>query len=226
MDDLSQATARLITFEQRTLLGLPKLIGPTTRAIFHRLEGRFDTRTLTLLPMDEFAIMAAIPDFANQGKEWFMTRAKKNVSLGFATHSLIQLFGADSDNTLGALILEGCQTKFVLPNPAARTPQMAAIYRRLGFNDAEIQLISTARPQRDIYYASELSGKWLFSLHLSPVVLAMVARNRQEDHALMDAILREHGPEHFARHWLEAQGFPEAAARVAQQRQEVMDAAD
>jgi type IV secretion system protein TrbE len=65
MDDLSQATARLITFEQRTLLTLTQLIGPTMRAVFHRLEGRFDTRTPALIPMDEWAVTAAIPDFAS-----------------------------------------------------------------------------------------------------------------------------------------------------------------
>jgi type IV secretion system protein TrbE len=89
-DDLAESTERLITFEQRTLLGLPQLIGPAMRAVFHRLEGRFDTRTPTNLPMDEWAVLAAIPDFAGRGKEWLMTQAKKNVSLGFATHSLIQ----------------------------------------------------------------------------------------------------------------------------------------
>ena len=42
----------------------------------------------------------------------------------------------------------------------------------------------------------------------------MLARNRQEDHERMDEMLREHGPEAFAQHWLEAQGFPEHAARL------------
>jgi type IV secretion system protein TrbE len=213
MDDLAASTERLITFEQRTLLGLPQLIGPAMRAVFHRLEGRFDTRRPTLLPMDEFAVLAAIPDFANQGKEWLMTRAKKNVSLGFATHSLIQLFG-EGDNTLGALMLEGCPTRFVLPNPAARTPQMAAIYRRLGFNDAEIAIISTARPQRDIYYSAELVGKRLYSLHLSPLLLAILARNTAEDHELMDRILAREGREGFAPAWFRARGFPEAATQI------------
>ena len=213
-DDLAQSTERLITFEQRTLLTLTQAIGPVMRAVFHRLEGRFDTRTPTLLPMDEFAVLAAIPDFAQQGKEWLMTRAKKNVSLGFATHSLIQLFGEDRDHTLGALMLEGCPTKFILPNPEARTPQMAAIYRRLGFNDAEIHLISSARPQRDIYYSAELVGKRLYSLHLSPLVLAILARNTQEDHEVMDRILAQEGRERFAQVWLRAQGFPEAASHM------------
>jgi type IV secretory pathway VirB4 component len=225
MDDLSQETARLITIEQKTLLPLPKLISPTLSAIFHRLEARFDTRTPTLLPMDEFAILAAIPDFAEQGKAWLMTRAKKNVSLGFATHSIAQIFGED-DTVLGALMLEGCASTFAMPNTAARTPQMAAIYQRLGFNAADVRTIATARPQRDIYYAAELSGKRLFHLNLSPLALAMLARNRQEDHALMDVILKKEGRQGFARAWLEAQGFPEDAATLVSRGEEITDAAD
>lgn len=224
MDDLSEATERLITFEQKTLLTLPKLINPTLGAIFHRLEARFDTRTPTLLPMDEFAILAAIPEIAEQGKAWLMTRAKKNVSLGFATHSIAQIFG-DPKNVLGALMLEGCASTFVMPNPAARTPQMAEIYQRLGFNSAEVQTIATARPQRDIYYAVELLGKRLLHLNLSPVALAILARNTQEDHVEMDDILQREGREGFARAWLDAQGFPEAAAQVQCWQKERSDAA-
>jgi type IV secretory pathway VirB4 component len=223
MDDLSQATERLITFEQKTLLTLPKLINPTLSAIFHRLEGRFDTHTPTLLPMDEFAILAAIPEIAEQGKAWLMTRAKKNVSLGFATHSIAQIFG-DPHNVLGALMLEGCASTFVMPNPAARTPQMAEIYHRLGFNSAEVQTIATARPQRDIYYAAALLGKRLLHLNLSPLALAMVARNTQEDHAVMDDILQREGREGFTRAWLDAQGFPEAAAQMQSWQKERNDA--
>jgi len=225
MDDLSQATERLITFEQKTLLTLPKLINPTLSAIFHRLEARFDTRTPTLLPMDEFAILAGVPEIAEQGKAWLMTRAKKNVSLGFATHSIAQIFG-DRSNVLGALMLEGCASTFVMPNPAARTPQMAEIYERLGFNRTEVQTIATARPQQDVYYAAEMLGKRLLHLRLSPVELASYARNTQEDHALMDAIVQREGREGFARAWYEAQGFPEAAAQVAQWQKERHDATD
>jgi hypothetical protein len=54
----------------------------------------------------------------------------------------------------------------------------------------------------------------------------MLARNRQEDHELMDQILQKEGREGFARAWFEAQGFPEAAAQVCHMREEVTDAAD
>jgi len=139
-----------------------------------------------------------------------VTTAKKNVSLGFFTHSLTQVF----ESPLGGLLIESCPATFALPNPAARTPKMAAVYAQMGFNPAEIGMISSLRPQRDIYYANELTGKRAFSLQLSPLLLAMFARNRQEDHLLMDTILAEHGPEGFAPAWLEAQGFPDAAAHL------------
>jgi type IV secretion system protein TrbE len=213
MDDLAASTNRLITFELRTLLGLSQAMTPVCQAVFHRLEGRFDTRTPTLLPMDEFALLAAIPEFAKQGKEWLMTRAKKNVSIGCATHSLVQIFG-DPNNELGALMIEGMPSSYALPNPEARTPQMAAIYRRLGYNDMEIGRISSARPQRDVYFSANLVGKQLISLHLSDVILAMLARNRQEDHERMDAILAQYGPDEFGWRWLEDQGYAEAARQV------------
>lgn len=205
-DDLVGSTERLITFEQSTLLGLPQALKPMMRAVFHRLEARFETRTPTFLPMDEFAILAAIPEFATQGKEWLMTRAKKNVSLAFATHSIAQIFGS-ADNVLGALMLEGCASTFVLPNAQARTPQMAEIYQRLGFNAADIRLIATAQPQRDVYYASELLGKRLFHLRLPPPLLSVLARNRAEDHEKMDTILAQEGREGFGAAWLRAEGY-------------------
>ena len=37
--------------------------------------------------------------------------------------------------------------------------------------------------------------------------LAMLARNRQEDHELMDQIVQREGQEGFARAWFEAQGL-------------------
>jgi type IV secretion system protein VirB4 len=103
---------------------------------------------------------------------------------------------------------------------------MAAIYQRLGYNAADVQTIATAVPQRDVYYAAELLGKRLFHLNLSPLALAMLARNRQEDHEVMDQILQKEGREGFARAWFKAQGFPEAAAQVCHLREEVTDAAD
>ena len=198
----------LHTFEQKTLLTMPRLVGPVTNLLFHRMEQRFDTRRPMLVIMDDAAVTWALPDYEENGKKWMVTTAKKNVSLGFFTHSLTQVF----ESKLGALLIESCPATFALPNAAARTPKMAAIYEQMGFNTTEIPMIASLRPQRDLYYANDLVGKRSCSLLLSPLILAMCARNRQEDHARMDEVFAEHGREGFAAAWLEVQGFPEQAA--------------
>jgi type IV secretion system protein TrbE len=203
-DDLQDGP--LHVFEQEVLLTLTHFVGPLTRYLFRAVQERFSTDTPTWLPMDEAAITWALPDYKEKGKEWMMTTRKRGVSLGFFTHSISQVFASD----LGPLLMESCPTWYMLPNPAAKSPELAAIYQRMGFNDRQIHLISTARPQRDVYYRAEMLGKRLLSVELSPVELAMLARNDEEDHRLMDAILGEHGREGFAKAWLAAQGYPHA----------------
>jgi type IV secretion system protein TrbE len=197
-DDLQDGP--LHTFEQETLLTLPRLIGPVTQYLFHRVQERFDTDHPTFLPMDEAAITWALPDYLEKGKEWMMTTRKRGVSLGFFTHSISQVFAS----SLGPLLMESCPSWFMLPNPAARTPQMVEIYNRMGFNAKEVELISTARPQRDVYYRAELLGKRLCSMQLSETTLAMLGRNTAIDHALMDELLERHGREGFYAAWMEA----------------------
>ena len=224
-DDLQDGP--LHVFEQEVLLTLSRFIGPVTRYLFHAVQERFSTDTPTWLPMDEAAIAWIVPEegeasryklstYGEQGREWMMTTRKRGVSLGFFTHSISQVFAS----ALGALLMEGCPTWYMLPNPAAKSPELADIYRRMGFNDRQIDLISTARPQRDVYYRAENLGKRLLSVELSPLELAMLARNDEDEHRLMDAILAEHGREGFLRPWLVAQGFPDAF------KEEVHHAAD
>jgi type IV secretory pathway VirB4 component len=201
------------TFEQETLLTMPRLVGPVMSYVFHGLEERFDTSHPTLLLMDDAAVTWVLPDYEEKGKEWIVTKAKKGVSMGFFTHSLVQVLSS----TLGSLLLESCPTRFILPNPAARPPQLAEIYHRMGLNEEELRLISTARPQRECYYTVEQLGKRLLSLHLSPLILAMIGRNRAEDHQRMDEILQREGRGGFAAAWLRAQGFPEAAAQIEEE---------
>ena len=128
------------------------------------------------------------------------------VSLVFMTHSLSQVFASP----LGALLEEGCPTRFYLPMPAAKEPNIAAIYARMGVTSTAIHTIATARPQRDVYYACTELGQRLFALPLGPLALTCLAQNNVEDHALMDTLLATKGPEGFAAAWLRAKGFGEA----------------
>ncbi len=147
-----------------------------------------------LLLCDDAAIPWAVPQIQEQSQEWLMTTRKKGVSLGFMTHSISQVF----HSKLGTLLEEGCPTRFYLPMPAALEPNIAEIYLRLGLTMNAIRTIATARPQRDVYYACTELGQRLFSLPLGPLALACLARNRAEDHALMDTILAREGREGFA----------------------------
>jgi type IV secretion system protein VirB4 len=197
------------TFELRALLQRPRLLGPVLRYVLMQIELQMSTDAPMLLLIDDAAIPWAVPKLEEKSKEWMMTTRKKSASLGFMIHSLSQVFASP----LGTLLEEGCPTRFFLPMPSAMEPNIAAIYERMGLTPQAIRTIATARPQRDIYYACTELGQRLFHLPLGPVTLACVARNRAEDHALMDTLLAREGREGFAAAWL-AQGFEKEATYV------------
>jgi hypothetical protein len=67
----------------------------------------------------------------------------------------------------------------LLPNERAIEPQIAAIYRRFGLNDRQIEILSRATPKRD-YYCQSRRGNRLFELGLSEVALALLRRVFQD----------------------------------------------
>ena len=209
------------TFELRALLQRPRLLGPVLRYVLTQLELQMSTQAPMLLLLDDAAIPWAVPKIEDTSKEWLMTTRKKSVSLGCMTHSLSQVFASP----LGALLEEGCPTRFFLPMPSALEPNIAAIYTRMGLTHNAIRTIATARPQRDVYYACTELGQRLFHLPLGPLGLACLARNSAEDHALMETILVHEGREGFAAAWLRAQGYAQEAQDVeAHQRRATVTA--
>src|SRR5713101_9572173 len=182
-DDLSDHPVQ--TFELRSLLQRPRLLGPVLRSVLMHVERQMSTDAPMLLLLDDAAIPWAVPKIEEKSKEWMMTTRKKSVSLGFMTHSLSQVF----DSPLGALLEEGCPTRFYLPMPSALEPNIAAIYERMGLTPTAIRTIATARPQRDVYYACPALGQRLFTLPLGPLALACLARNTARDHAVIEALL-------------------------------------
>ncbi len=203
------------TFELRSLLQRRRLLGPVLRYVLQQVELRMRTDAPMLLLLDDAAIPLAVKRIEEQSTEWLMTTRKKGVSLGFMTHSLSQVFASP----LGALLEEGCPTRFYLPMPAAMEPNIAAIYGRMGLTTTAIRTIATARPQRDVYYACAELGQRLFHLPLGPLALACLARNTAEDHALMDTLLTREGREGFAAAWLRTNGFEKEADDVEQWQQ-------
>jgi type IV secretion system protein TrbE len=191
-------------FETEGLIG--SAAAPAVLAyLFHRIEGRLDGRP-SLVIVDEGWLALDDATFGAQLREWLKTLRKKNASVVFATQSLADI----EASAIAPAIIESCPTRLFLPNERALEPQIAAIYRRFGLNDRQIEILSRATPKRD-YYCQSRRGNRLFELGLGPVALAFCAASAKTDQAAIAATLAEHGAVGFAAAWLRRRGLPWAA---------------
>jgi type IV secretion system protein VirB4 len=196
--------AEVQAFETEGLIGTaaaPAVLAYLFHAIGRRLDGR-----PTLLIVDEGWLALDDATFGAQLKEWLKTLRKKNASVVFATQSLSDIDGS----AIAPTIVESCPTRVFLPNERALEPQIAAIYRRFGLNDRQIEIVSRATPKRE-YYAQSRRGNRLFELGLSEVALAFCAASSKIDQAAIADTLARHGRAGFARAWLERRGLAWAA---------------
>ena len=134
------------------------------------------TRPMFLL-LDDAAVTWLTPERGARGqldirqkleqrcRDWLMTTRKKNVSLGFSTHSLSQVFSS----ALGPLLEEGCPSRFFLPMTAAMEPRHCGHLHAAGLTTNALRTIATSRPQRDVYYMCKELGQRSFSLPLGPL---------------------------------------------------------
>jgi type IV secretion system protein VirB4 len=206
--------ADVLAFETEGLIGTGAA-GPVLAYLFHRIEHRLDGRP-TLLIVDEGWLALDDQGFASQLREWLKTLRKKNASVVFATQSLADIDGS----AIAPAIIESCPTRLFLPNERALEPQIAAIYRRFGLNDRQIEILSRATPKRD-YYCQSRRGNRLFELGLGEVALAFTAASSKADQSLIARLMAEHGPRGFAKAWLEARGAAWATDLI-QPQQETM----
>jgi type IV secretion system protein TrbE len=177
--------------------------------LFHRIEDRFDGRP-TLVIVDEGWLALDDQGFAGQLREWLKTLRKKNASVLFATQSLADIDGS----AIAPTIIESCPTRLFLPNERALEPQIAAIYRRFGLNERQIEILSQATPKRD-YYCQSRRGNRLFELGLSEVALAFTAASSKTDQTAITETVTTHGTGGFAAAWLRAKGLDWAADMLA-----------
>ena len=191
-------------FETEGLIGSPAAAA-VLAYLFHRIEARLDGRP-TLLIVDEGWLALDDPGFSAQLREWLKTLRKKNASVIFATQSLADIDGS----AIAPAIIESCPTRILLANERALEPQIAAIYRRFGLNDRQIEILSRATPKRD-YYCQSRRGNRLFELGLGEVALAFTAASSKADQTLIAELLARHGQDGFTRAWLAARGAGWAA---------------
>ncbi len=192
--------ASLQAFETEGLIG--SAAAPAVLAyLFHRIEGRLDGRP-SLVIVDEGWLALDDATFGGQLREWLKTLRKKNASVVFATQSLADIDGS----SIAPAIVESCPTRLFLPNERAFEPQIAAIYRRFGLNDRQIEIVARSLPKRD-YYCQSRRGNRLFTLGLGEVALAFTAASSKSDQAAISETLAEHGRAGFAAAWLRRRGL-------------------
>lgn len=199
------ALSDFITFEMAALMGQASAVGPVLTYLFHALERGFDGRP-TLLVLDEAWLFLDSADFAEKIRAWLKTLRKLNVAVVFATQSLADI----QRSVIAPTLIESCPTRIFLPNPDARTPQIADFYAGFGLNARQVEIIAAAAPKREYYYQSA-SGHRLFDLGLGPIALAAAGSSSPGDQRLIDRALAEAGLSGFAAAFFRGKGLTQAA---------------
>ncbi|MBU2431860.1 MAG: hypothetical protein KKH99_14295, partial [Proteobacteria bacterium] len=87
-----------------------------------------------------------------------------------------------------------------LPNTSARNESSAKHYKKLGINNAELNIISTAIPKRDYYIVQKGQGKRLINFNLDPYTLAFVGQAGEHVKKSLDDFI-EKNPENWEDLW-------------------------
>ncbi len=185
-DGLSLST--FTTFEIEELMNLgEKYALPVLLYIFRRIE-----RSLTGQPaaivLDEAWLMLGHPVFREKIREWLKVLRKANCFVLMATQSL-----SDAANSgILDVIVESTATKIFLPNIYARDEDAAALYKRMGLNNRQIQILAEATPKLHYYYVSE-QGRRLYELALDPLAMAFVGASDKESIATIKQLEAKYG---------------------------------
>jgi type IV secretion system protein VirB4 len=132
---------------------------------------------------------------------------KNNCAVVMATQSL-----SDATNSgILDVIRESTASKIFLPNVHARGEDTAEVYRRMGLNSRQIEIVANAIPKRQYYYASE-EGNRLFELALGPLQLALLAVSDKDSVARVGELERKHG-DGWLGEWLRLRGIEPAVIR-------------
>lgn len=198
-DGLDFTGTNFFTFEIEELMNLgEKYALPVLLYLFRRIEKRLQGQP-TLIQLDEAWIMLGHPVFRDKIRDWLKAFAKKNCALLMSTQSL-----TDAQNSgIFDVIVESTATKIFLPNIFARDEDASALYRRMGLNAKQIEIIASAVPKRQYYCVSE-AGRRLYELALGPVALAFVGATDKDSIAEIKNL--EATSQDWKKDWLASRG--------------------
>ncbi|SFL14665.1 type IV secretion system protein VirB4 [Nitrosomonas aestuarii] len=189
------------TFEIEELMNLgEKYALPTLLYLFRRIERSLQGQPAAIL-LDEAWLMLGHPVFRAKIREWLKVMRKNNCLVLMATQSL-----SDAANSgILDVIVESTATKIFLPNVFARDEEAAALYRRMGLNTRQIEILATAIPKQHYYTVSE-NGRRLYELALGPLALAFVGSTDKESIATIRNLCAQYG-DGWVNQWLAMKGL-------------------
>jgi type IV secretion/conjugal transfer VirB4 family ATPase len=198
-DGLSLTDFTAFEIEELMYLG-EKYALPVLLYLFRRIERSLHGQPAAII-LDEAWLMLGHPVFRDKIREWLKVMRKANCLVLMATQSL-----SDAANSgILDVIVESTATKIFLPNIYARDDDAAALYRRMGLNQRQIEILATAVPKRQYYYVSE-QGRRLYDLALGPFALAFVGASDKASVAAVKALEAKHGDQ-WVHAWLAARGM-------------------
>ncbi len=180
--------SRITTFEIEELMDLDeKYALPVLLYLFRRIEKSLHGQPAAIV-LEEAWLMLGHPAFSARVRSWLKSFAKKNCALILVTQNI-----SDAANSgILDVITESTATKIFLPNVNAREEMASNLYTRMGLNNRQIELISTAIPKRQYYFVSA-EGARLFELALGPLQLAFVGAGDLDSIAQMRRLEKVHG---------------------------------
>jgi type IV secretion/conjugal transfer VirB4 family ATPase len=189
------------TFEIEELMNLgQKFALPVLLYLFRRIERSLKGQPSAII-LDEAWLMLGHPTFRAKIREWLKVMRKANCLVLMATQSL-----SDAANSgLLDVIVEATATKIFLPNIYARDEDTAVLYRRMGLNARQIDILATAIPKRQYYYVSE-KGRRLYDLALGPLALAFIGASDKESLATIKSLEAKFGDQ-WTHEWLASRGL-------------------
>ena len=195
------ALSDFTVFEIEDLLNLgDKYVLPVLMYLFRRIETSLRGQPAAII-LDEAWLMLGHPVFRAKIREWLKVLRKSNCLVLMATQSL-----SDAANSgILDVIVESTATKIFLPNSFAREEDASALYRRMGLNFRQIEIIATAVQKRHYYYVSD-KGRRLYDLALGPLALAFVGNTDKESIAIIKRLETVHG-ERWVDEWLHTKGL-------------------
>ncbi len=190
-------------FEIEELLNLgQKYALPVLLYLFRRIEKSLRGQPAAIV-LDEAWIMLGHETFRGKIREWLKVMRKANCLILMATQSLTDA----AHSGILDVIVESTATKIFLPNAYAREEDASALYRRMGLNERQIQLLSEAIPKRQYYYVSE-KGRRLYELSLGKLALAFVGASDKESVAVIRQLVAKYGREGWINPWLASRNLP------------------